>query len=153
MAQAHWPIQQLADFLANHSISGAPVVSCSGTVVGVVSLTDLALYDRDGFAAPATADEPPSYYLVDLALRFPQRTSLRLRRNGGTVTGDIMTPALIAVDETSSLGEVADLLSRSQLYRLLVLRSGSDKKIAGIVTVTDLLDWIQRQSVHSIQRD
>ena len=37
-----WTVPELARFLTNHSISGAPVTNGEGKLVGVVSVTDIA---------------------------------------------------------------------------------------------------------------
>ena len=50
-----WPVEQLADFLVENAISGAPVTNADGELVGVVSLTDVARSDSqaaDPRAAP-----------------------------------------------------------------------------------------------------
>jgi len=38
-----WSVHRLAEFFAENSISGAPVISTDGKLVGVVSLTDIIL--------------------------------------------------------------------------------------------------------------
>ena len=40
-----WPLHQLASFLTDNQISGAPVTSEDGELIGVVSLTDIVRYD------------------------------------------------------------------------------------------------------------
>jgi predicted transcriptional regulator len=48
---ADWPLDKLARFLVNNSISGAPVTDENGELVGVVSLTNLvhhsSMTDKD----------------------------------------------------------------------------------------------------------
>ena len=44
-AKAEWSLQSLAEFFIENSISGAPVTSESGKLVGVVSLTDIIRHD------------------------------------------------------------------------------------------------------------
>ena len=46
-ARADWSIDRLADFFIDKSISGAPVLEPDGSLVGVVSSTDLAWSDPD----------------------------------------------------------------------------------------------------------
>src|SRR6185369_12919234 len=41
-AAADWTLPELADFLVEHEISGAPVVDAAGRLLGVVSVTDIA---------------------------------------------------------------------------------------------------------------
>ena len=47
---ADWTARQLAEFLTDNEISGAPVVDGEGHVVGVVSLSDLARSEAEGGA-------------------------------------------------------------------------------------------------------
>src|ERR1700709_1866626 len=41
-ASADWTLPELADFLVEHEISGAPVVDATGRLLGVASVTDIA---------------------------------------------------------------------------------------------------------------
>ena len=41
-----WSLEQLADFLVDNSISGAPVTGEGDELVGVVSLTDIVRQNR-----------------------------------------------------------------------------------------------------------
>jgi predicted transcriptional regulator len=43
--EADWSIERLSEFLIENSISGAPVQSKEGNLIGVVSLTDIVQYD------------------------------------------------------------------------------------------------------------
>ena len=42
-AEEDWSIQRLVEFFGENSISGAPVISADGELVGVVSLTDIII--------------------------------------------------------------------------------------------------------------
>ena len=44
-AKADWSVRQLVEFFSGNSISGAPVVSEDGEIIGVVSLTDILRHD------------------------------------------------------------------------------------------------------------
>ena len=43
--EADWSIERLCEFLIVNSISGAPVQSKGGNLIGVVSLSDIVRYD------------------------------------------------------------------------------------------------------------
>jgi Predicted transcriptional regulator, contains C-terminal CBS domains len=63
-AQADWSLQELASFFTEHSISGAPVISDYGGVIGVVSVTDIARYDSEASSETeeeAEREEPPAF--------------------------------------------------------------------------------------------
>ncbi len=43
--KADWSLRRLVEFLAENLISGAPVISEDGRLIGVVSLTDILGHD------------------------------------------------------------------------------------------------------------
>jgi CBS domain-containing protein len=45
--RADFTLHELATFLIEHDISGAPVLDATGKLVGVVSLTDIALSEAE----------------------------------------------------------------------------------------------------------
>lgn len=132
------PIQQLAEFLIENDISGAPVVDEDGNVLGVVSLTDIAIHE----AMPervAPENPPTNYFRVAQAsgLTAGEVMNFRVDDIGGAVTAEeIMTPAVYEVSEDTPIDEVAGVLLSSHIHRVLVTR---DKKLMGIITSMDLL--------------
>lgn len=129
-------VADLAEFLVDNEISGAPVEDADGRLVGVVSLSDVArsLTDRD--QAVRTHPEP-DYYLQSWEDRFNAEdlAGLRIAETNATV-GEIMTPAILAVDEEMPVSKVAAKMIDSRVHRLLVTR---DRKVTGILSTTDLL--------------
>ena len=135
--------EELARFLIENEISGAPVADAAGRVVGVVSVTDLALSVAEG--ADLAADRSnPDFFVREWGgpprrdeieeLRFDGTTELRVR--------DIMTSAVYSVDEQTPVTEVAETLINSHIHRLLVTRG---EKVVGIVTTSDLLGLLVRE--------
>lgn len=127
---------ELAEYLTEHEISGAPVQDESGTVIGVVSLTDIAR---------ATAEEPtldrehssPSYYVRGWEDRLEPSDLDHFRiHDASLLVRDIMTPKVFSVEEDAPVAQIAEILIDAHLHRLLVTRGG---KAVGIVTTTDLL--------------
>jgi len=144
-AQADWSLQELATFFTEHAISGAPVVSDYGGVIGVVSLTDIARHDSEADVATETEDddEPPAYYLGYAASQREEGMLSALREHEATSVRDIMMPAIFTVDEDATVYKLADRMVRGRLHRLLVVRSGTKRDVVGIVTAIDLLEWIR----------
>ena len=133
-------VEELAGFLVENEISGAPVVDPAGRLIGVVSVTDLALS-----VARGTDDRPsPDFFVREWGgspsrdeieeIRFGQETEIRVR--------DIMTPAVYSVDEQTPIPEVAETLINSHIHRLLVTRG---ERVVGIVTSSDLLGLLVRE--------
>lgn len=125
--EAEWTVPELARFLLENEISGAPVVDRQGMVVGVVSLADVAsvgvpsrgscegFFDRswepERLESPAVAD-----------------SDLRVR--------DIMNADVYAVAEDATVGEVARTMLEEHVHRLIVTRAD---RVLGIISTSDLL--------------
>jgi CBS domain-containing protein len=110
-------VRELVRILRDEGIGGMPVVDRNGTVVGMVSSTDvlwLAVAAEDGGTrAFLSAD--------DLAHR-------RVR--------DIMTPDVFGVPPDASASDLRRFFARTGVQRALVLDDG---KIVGIVVLSDVL--------------
>lgn len=143
VVQEDMTVEELARFLVESDISGAPVVDPEGRLVGVVSVTDLARSVAD--RTDTTADRPsPDFFVSEWGgtlrrdeveeLRFGTETEMRAR--------DIMTPAIYSVDAETPIPEVAETLINSHIHRLLVT---SGEKVVGIVTSSDLLGLLVRE--------
>ena len=127
--------RELADFLTEHEITGAPVVDEAGRFVGVVSVTDVA-EARETAALVGDSSDP------DRELRgWEDRLSpedlrpLRVSNESPTV-GEIMTPTVYTVPEETPVAEMARTMVAGRIHRLFVTRRG---EIVGIVTSLDLL--------------
>ena len=129
-------VASLARFLIANEISGAPVESADGRLVGVVSLRDIVAYvtaeDDDGeephsdfFARGWEEDDWSEEDLEELDLEGED-----------LLVEDIMTPKVFSVSEDASVPEIAGLMLKEHLHRLLVLRDG---RPLGIISTSDLL--------------
>jgi CBS domain-containing protein len=143
MVQEDMTVEELARFLVESEISGAPVVDSTGRLVGVVSVTDLARSVAQATDA-ATDRSSPDFFVREWddtlrrdqieELRFGEETEMRVR--------DIMTPAIYSVDAETPIPEVAETLINSHIHRLLVT---SGERVVGIVTSSDLLGLLVRE--------
>ncbi|HKI02597.1 MAG TPA: CBS domain-containing protein [Thermoanaerobaculia bacterium] len=129
-------VRELASFLIENEISGAPVADAGGRLVGVVSLVDVA--------AAATgedrrvADEDGSGFFGrdwDDGLDEEDVEDLPLDQDGLRVA-DIMNPKIYSVTEYATVSEVASLMLKGHLHRVLVTR---EDRAVGIITTSDLL--------------
>lgn len=131
------PVRELAAFLVDHEITGAPVVDEEDRPVGVVSLVDIAEVASEdagfGLSGPhflASGDELAEDDEVDLKDIDLGDEAEDLR------AGDIMTEDIYWVEEDATVSQVAMAMLRDHLHRLLVLRDG---EVLGIISTSDLL--------------
>ncbi len=131
----------LARYLIEHEISGAPVVDDQGHLVGVVSMTDIGR----NVAEPAQAgssgepgfyrDDAPEVTLEDLGQRYVEERAVLVR--------DVMTAAVRQVKVTASVAEVARLMVEQHIHRVVVTK---ENEPVGIITSMDLLKWVADQA-------
>ena len=137
---ADMPVEELAEFLIEHGISGAPVLGNDDELVGVVSLTDIARHD--GF--PTTGSRSTEDYMhVELkveALDAEDLEGFRMGRTSTTTARDIMTPAVFGVVEDMPVQDVADYMLRGKIHRQFVTRG---KVVIGVITAMDLLPIVR----------
>jgi len=138
-----WSLDQLARFLTDNQISGAPVITDNGGLVGVVSLTDIVRHN----GAPETHTTEHStheYYLHGLEMQVGQNVSraFHVEEESSVTVQDIMTPMIFEISENASLQEAADTMVKGHIHRLFVTRKG---RIVGIVTALDILASIRDQ--------
>ena len=127
-------VEELASFLVENEISGAPVEDDSGRLVGVVSVTDLA--------QTVASDRPSPDFFVREWGNTPNREELRFETGSELRVRDIMTPAIYSVTEDTLVSEVAETLIGSHIHRLLVTNG---ERVVGIVTTSDLLGLLVRE--------
>ncbi len=140
-AKADWSLRRLVEFLAENSISGAPVVSEDGKLLGVVSLTDILRHDTlaEKYSKP---HGPHDYYLNLLEHPFAQEEidSFQLEIEPQTTVRDIMTPRLFKVSEDTKVQVVSDTMIKGRIHRVFVTR---EEKVVGIISAVDMLRIIR----------
>ena len=111
---------ELAAFLMDNEISGAPVKNRRGGLVGVVSVGDVV-------RAIAEIDEENG---------AEEDNPLKRLESDEWLVSDIMTPLIYSVAEDALVSEVAATMLDNHLHRILVTR---DEEPVGIISSSDLL--------------
>jgi CBS domain-containing protein len=134
--QDDWTIQELATFLIERGISGAPVANEKGKLVGVVSNTDLAESAAEvGAAPPEVPPAAPRPLATDRKLTRAEMDHMHVEHSGLLVR-DIMTPTLYTIPAETPVPEIARTMIAGRIHRLLVTRN---HQVVGIITTLDLL--------------
>lgn len=138
--EADRTLQGLSDFFLEHNVTGAPVVDAEGTLIGVVSVTDLARHVRDG--SDGTTTRIHTAYHDELAADYADADleALHVTETSTATVGDIMTPEIYDVNPHTSIQQVADVMLRSNVRRLFVTRNGH---VEGVITSTDMLKVVR----------
>jgi CBS domain-containing protein len=114
-------LRTVARLLIEHGVSGAPVVDGSGALVGMVTEADLIALEveaalRKEWGRPSDAPSP-------------------------SVAADVMTRAVVSVDEEDPISEVANLMVHNGIRRIPVVRGGA---VVGIVSRRDVIGTLTR---------
>jgi predicted transcriptional regulator len=125
---------ELARYLIEREISGAPVVDSDGRLIGVVSMTDIGRNvaepadDESSRGSSFYGDIAADLTLEDLGQRYVEERVVTVR--------DVMTPVIHDVPVTASVAEAARMMVDQHIHRLIVTQG---KEPVGIITSLDLL--------------
>lgn len=129
-------VSEIADLFVRHKISAVPVVTDDTVVVGLVTASDL-IHRKE------TRTERRRKWWLDMfvdsdtrAREFVKEHELKAR--------DVMSPAVISVNEAVELAEVADVLESHRIRRVPVLKEG---KLVGLISRADLVRALAKAPV------
>lgn len=129
-------VGELADVFMENEISGAPVVDDEGSLVGVVSVFDIAR-QRSGETGITSDQGNPEFYVRGWEESYSLEEFRKLRVQEGNLTvRDVMTPAIFTVAEDDPISDVARSLVDGHIHRVLVVRGA---EVVGIISSLDLL--------------
>ncbi|MFI6471228.1 CBS domain-containing protein [Streptomyces sp. NPDC050516] len=129
------PFKEVAKLLAQHRISGLPVVDADDNVIGVISETDLLVHEAE---APRPSARRRRFW--------PPRMSPAARRTQARAqartAGQLMSRPPVCVHAENTIAEAARSMARHKVERLPVL--DEEDRLVGIVTRRDLLQIFLR---------
>ncbi len=112
-------VMEFARICSEDGISGAPVVQVDGTLVGVVSKTDIVNHMLEADPRFGTVEDGPAW---------AEEREVQ----------DIMQEEVLTVAPETPAGEIAERMAEDRIHRVLVL---DGDKLVGIVTSIDLLAY------------
>jgi CBS domain-containing protein len=126
------PIPEVLKLLAEHRISGLPVVDERDRLIGVISETDL-MWQESGVT-------PPAYVMLFdsvIYLQNPAKYDRALHKALGQTVADLMTLHPVTITADQSLPKAARLMHEKQVHRLPVV--DADQHVVGILTRGDIV--------------
>jgi len=134
-------IQGLADFLFQNAISGAPVISEDGKMIGAVSVTDILRHET----VPEKGvqfNNHNDHYVHTTTGRFSHQDldALHFTDGAPATVSDIMTSRILVVEENDTAQRVADTMIKNRIHRVFVTRN---ERPIGIISTADMLKIIR----------
>ena len=127
---------ELARYLTDNQITGAPVESLSGRLIGVVSVVDIAGVASDSGNIRTDRSSPDFYVRGWEDKLTPEEIKDFRVDNEDLQVGEIMTPTVFSVSEDDTVSAIASTMLRGHLHRVLVTR---EERPVGIISTSDLL--------------
>lgn len=124
-------IRDLAETLAQHKISGVPVVDGNGKVVGMVTEADVILQDAE-FHFPYYIQFLESVIYLQSVTKFEER----FRKAFGTKVEDVMSKEVVEISPEASVYDAATFMANHNVNRLPVVEGD---QLVGIVTRGDIV--------------
>jgi CBS domain-containing protein len=115
VVRANASLDEVAEVLDRHHISGVPVVDAGGSLVGVVSQTDLVRARSTQY----------------LWANWP-----------GLSVRHLMTSPAVTVHRSTPLAIAAARMERQHIHRLVVVADDDERRPIGILSMTDLVHSI-----------
>jgi len=124
-------VAELANLLATNNIGGTPVVDDEGSLLGVVTESDLIDQKK-------RVHIPTVVTILDsvIYLESPEKMEKEMLKIAGSSVGDIYTENAETVSEETSLEDIATTMSEKNIHTLPVMRGD---KLVGVIGKKDII--------------
>ena len=124
-------IKDLAKLFVERNVNAMPVVDASGTLVGIVSQTDLVEQDKP-------LHIPTVFSLFDwvIYLESPKKFADEVAKVTARKVGEICTRELITCQPETPVSEIANLMVEHKAHLVPVLEEG---RLVGVVARLDII--------------
>ncbi|OGW81474.1 MAG: hypothetical protein A3J12_06835 [Omnitrophica bacterium RIFCSPLOWO2_02_FULL_44_11] len=124
-------------------ISGAPVVDPGGKIVGVVSATDII---RSNMLKKEEEESVSPYFKIedieDNNTSFKAVEASQFKNAETQTVEEIMTPWTLSVNENTPVIQVAQMMVKHRVHRVLVV--GAKEQVLGIITAMDMTELVAK---------
>jgi len=129
-------IEDLAQILMEHKISGVPVIDDNGDLIGIVTENDLISQNK-------RLHIPTVMRLFDayVMLESPSKIEKEIKKMAAITVNDIYVKKVITVTEDTQVEDIATIMSDKKVHLIPVVEG---KKIRGIIGKMDLIKGITK---------
>ena len=129
-------IEGLARIFTRHDISGAAVIDAEGKLIGIVTENDLIKMEQK-LHIPTVINIFDAVIYLGSSKRFEED----IKRMAATKVEDIYRKDIVTITESSTIEEIATIMSEKNIHHLPVVKKG---KLVGIVGKKDIVRAIAK---------
>ncbi|MCE5270722.1 CBS domain-containing protein [bacterium] len=133
-------VNSLINTFLDHRISCAPVVDESGSLVGIVTKTDILAH-----IVHLDLDLTLKVALKDVLGARADSSGIEVSSVSDLKVSDIMTRQAITAEESTPVKNLAEMMIEHGIHRIVITRDGA---ISGILSTLDLLYFIAEKEKH-----
>ncbi len=124
-------IEELSNSLADNRISGTPVVSDDGLLVGIVTEKDLIRQN-------SRLHIPTFFRIFDAVITFDRPGEMldEMKRMAATTVDEICTKDVVTIEPDTTVSEIATIMTDKNVHLLPVVEAG---EIVGIIGKADMV--------------
>lgn len=128
-------VEAVVHRMHDHQLPGLPVVQADGTLAGIITESDLLLWDETEDVEP-----PPSLQIMGgvIYLGSVRHWEERIKKSLAGTAGELMTREAITVAPDASAHDAGRLIAEHGHNRLPVVDAGG--RLLGVVTRVDVLE-------------
>ena len=128
-------VERVVELRHENELPGLPVVDDDGRLVGIITESDLLLFDEQ-----EDVDPPPSVQIMGgvIYLGSVKHWEERVRKSIASTAGELMTDEPITVTADASAHDAGHLISEHRHNRLPVV--DDEGHLVGVVTRVDVLE-------------
>ena len=134
-------VRDIASLMVEKHISGVPVLSNNGKLIGMVSQSDLLLRAEVG-----TERKHKWWFRVLMDSRALAREYVKAH---GLKAHDVMTRYVVSVRDDAEVRDVADILDKRRIKRVPVIQ---EDRVVGIITRGDLVRALSQVQISKVAK-
>ena len=132
-------LQDAMSLMTENHVTGLPVMDPRGRCVGVISATDILNYEQEHSDYASEANQEMARHFDPDTQRWEsvRVSSYALEEFSNVPVENVMAPDVIFVERDTLLREVAQLMVKNQIHRVLVMND--ERALFGIVSAIDFV--------------
>jgi CBS domain-containing membrane protein len=128
-------VQEAIGLLTDRNFDAAPVIDEKGRPIGVVTVTDILVHDREYVRYLKSGDMTPRVDMRKRGAKLPEEFGIEIVDR--TAVEEIMTPTVFTVDTDTTVTEVVRKMLELRVHHLFV--ADADGVLVGVISTSDIL--------------